>query len=78
MTNNTVKFILNGCDISFGAEAPDDMTVKQLVEQASRIKPNWCACGICKADESDEVEIIFDYNNMITVGDDINCTIKES
>jgi hypothetical protein len=26
-----MKFILNGCDISFVAEAPDDMTVKELV-----------------------------------------------
>ena len=42
---NKIKFILNGCDISFIAEAPEDMTVKQLVEQASRIQPDWCACG---------------------------------
>ena len=32
-----MRFILNGCDISFIAEAPEDMTVKQLVEQADRI-----------------------------------------
>lgn len=26
--NNTIKFILNGCDISFIAEAPADITEK--------------------------------------------------
>lgn len=75
--NNTIKFILNGCDISFVAEAPGDMTVKQLIEQADRIKPNWCACGLCKADENDGVEIIFDYNDVYKVGEDISCTIKD-
>lgn len=61
---NKIKFILNGCDISFIAEAPEDMTVKQLVEQASRIQPHWCACGICKAEDDDKVEICFDYNDV--------------
>ena len=35
---NKIKFILNGCDISFIAEAPEDMTVKQLVEQKMMTK----------------------------------------
>lgn len=75
--SDTIKFILNGCDISFVAEAPKDMTVEQLVKQASRIKPDWCACGICKAEENDGVEIIFDYNDVVKVGADISCTIKD-
>ena len=28
-----MKFILNGCDISFVAEAPEDITLKQLLKQ---------------------------------------------
>lgn len=75
---NKIKFILNGCDISFIAEAPEDMTVKQLVEQASRIQPYWCACGICKAEDDDKVEICFDYNNVKKVDDLVACSIKEN
>ena len=29
-----MKFILNGCDISFTAEAPEDITLKQLLKQS--------------------------------------------
>lgn len=75
---NKIKFILNGCDISFIAEAPEDMTVKQLIEQASRIQPDWCACGICKAEDDDKVEISFDYNNVKKVDDLVACSIKEN
>lgn len=32
-----MRFLLNGCDISFVAEAPENMTVKQLVEQADSV-----------------------------------------
>ena len=74
---NKIKFILNGCDISFIAEAPEDMTVKELVEQASRIKPDWCACGICKAEDNDKVEICFEYNDVRKVDDSVCCKIKE-
>lgn len=42
-----MKFILNGCDISFIAEAPDDITLKQLLKQCDKIKPDWSACGGC-------------------------------
>ena len=42
-----MKFILNGCDISFIAEAPEDITLKQLLKQCDKINPDWCACGIC-------------------------------
>ena len=46
-----IKFILNGCDISFIAEAPEDITLKQLLRQCDKIKPDWCACGICSVDK---------------------------
>lgn len=73
-----MRFILNGCDISFIAEAPENMTVKQLVEQADRIKPYWCACGICKDTEYKNVptEIIFDYNDVRKANDDVSCKIR--
>lgn len=71
-----MKFILNGCDISFVAEAPEDMTVKQLIEQADRIIPDWCACGVCSAGDGDEVEIVFDYDDVRKTREDVPCTIK--
>lgn len=40
-----IRFILNGCDISFIAEAPEDITLKELLAQTDKIKPEWCACG---------------------------------
>lgn len=73
-------FILDGCDISFIAEAPDDMTVSQLVKQSARIDPDWCACGIRPAEPWEiEIgpEIVFDYYNVRKTSDDVNCTIME-
>ena len=73
-----MRFILNGCDISFIAEAPEDMTVKQLIEQADRIEPDWCACGICKDTgyEKCSTDIFFDYNDVRKASDDVNCKIR--
>lgn len=70
-----MKFILNGCDISFVAEAPDDMTVKQLIEQADKIHPDWCACGVCSAKPNAQVEIVFDYNSVKKVDETVCCQI---
>ena len=76
-----MKFILNGCDISFIAEAPEDIKLKQLLEQCDKIKPDWCACGICsyeKVYESDyEPEIIIGYDSIKKANDDVNCKIIE-
>ena len=77
----TMKFILNGCDISFIAEAPEDITLKQLINQCDKIEPHWCACGICSpkyAGYSDdcEPEIIIDYDSIKKVNDDVSCNIK--
>ena len=41
-----IKFILNGCDINFIAEAPEDITLKELLAQTDKIRPDWCTCGI--------------------------------
>lgn len=72
-----MKFILNGCDISFIAEAPEDITLKQLLKQCDKIKPDWCACGICSAEDNEEVEIIIDYNSVKKVNEDVPCRIIE-
>lgn len=77
-----MKFILNGCDISFVAEAPDDITLKQLIKQCDKIKPDWCACGICSLEcedypEDTETEIIIDYDSVRKVDESVSCSIDE-
>lgn len=77
-----VKFILNGCDISFFAEAPCDMTVSQLIKQCDRIKPDWCACGICSTAGYNgwlppKPEIIFDYHDVRKTNEDVCCRIMD-
>ena len=73
-----IKFILDGCDISFVAEAPEDITLKQLLKQCDRIKPDWCACGITSAEPSDKVELRITYDNIEKVREDCPCTITEA
>lgn len=82
MTN--IKFILNGCDISFVAEAPEDITLKQLLKQCDKIKPDWCACGICSVDKvydrdvDTEIRIGYDsIEKLDTPEHEIPCRIKE-
>lgn len=75
-----MKFILNGCDISFVAEAPEDITLKQLLKQCDKIKPYWCACGIRSFDEGDgglETEIIIGYDSIKKADDGVACSIIE-
>lgn len=76
-----IKFILNGCDISFIAEAPEDITLKQLLKQCDKIKPDWCACGICSVDkvyDNDvDTEIRIGYDSVEKVNADVSCSIKE-
>lgn len=77
-----MKFILNGCDISFIAEAPEDITLKQLLAQCDKIYPDWCACGICSCEragygENMDTEIIIDYNSIRKANDDVSCSIKK-
>ena len=78
-TNKRVHFILDGCDISFGAEAPADMTLAELLEQCDRIKPDWCACGIRSYNpEKDysQIELSFDYDDVRKTNDDVACSIE--
>ena len=79
-----IKFYLNGCDISFVAVAPEDITLKQLLKQCDKIEPDYCACGIRSITENDidweggepETEIIIGYDS-ITKATECPCTIKE-
>lgn len=80
--SNIIKFVLNGCDISFIAEAPEDITLKALLKQCDKIKPNWCACGICSVEKDGfkhepEAEIIIGYDWIRKANDDVACTIVD-
>ncbi len=77
-----MKFVLNGCDISFTAEAPEDITLKQLLKQCDKITPDWCACGICsyeamEYEEDYPVEIIIGYDSIQKANDNVSCTIEK-
>lgn len=76
-----IRFILNGCDISFIAEAPADITLEQLLKQCDKIKPDWCACGICSYDKKEygdyPTEIFIDYDGIKKANDDVSCRIVE-
>ena len=57
-----LRFMLDGCDISFAAEAPADMTLTQLLKQCDRIHPDWCACGI--RSNNKKPDLIFGYDSV--------------
>lgn len=77
---DTIRFVLNGCDICFLAEAPRDITLEQLLKQADKIKPMYCACGICSYEKEEYAkdtppEIIFSYDSVHKANDDVACWI---
>ena len=77
-----MKFVLNGCDISFFAEAPEDITLKQLLVQCDKIKPDWCSCGICSFEAAGfrgdhDADIILGYYNVKKANDNVSCTILD-
>lgn len=70
--------MLDGCDISFIAEAPNDITLEQLLNQTNKIKPDWCACGIRSLDESEQnipVEIVIGYTDIRKANEYVPCQI---
>lgn len=78
-----IKFVLNGCDISFIAQAPADITLKQLLKQCDRIEPHWCACGICSLESAGfinetDVELFIDYEDIKKAKDNVSCSILEN
>ena len=79
--SKTIKFILDGCDISFIAEAPEDITLKQLLAQCDKIKPDWCACGICSYEKvygeiEYATEILIGYDTIKRCSKDVSCSIE--
>ena len=74
-----IRFLLNGCDISFIAEAPEDITLKELLAQTDKIRPDWCACGIrsLASDETYPTEV-FITKDSVTLAKDTSATIDES
>ena len=76
---NKIKFLLNGCDICFVAQAPKDITLEQLLKQCNKIEPMWCACGITDRDidEYEEVELDIDYDGIYKLKDNVSCNLIE-
>ncbi len=77
-----IKFWLDGCDISFIAEAPEDITLKELLAQCDRIEPDYCACGIKTYIPRDErfdndTELVFTKDDVRKAQDFVACTIHE-
>lgn len=75
MIGKRIKFVLDGCDISFRAEAPADITLEQLLIQCDRVKPDWCTCGIHSGEPNDRTEIVFDYNDVYKADEYAPCQI---
>ena len=79
--SKTIKFILDGCDISFIAEAPEDITLKQLLTQCDKIQPDWCACGICSyekvyGENEYATELLIGYDTIKKCSKDVSCSIE--
>lgn len=77
----TIKFWLDGCDIAFLAEAPEDITLKELLALCDRIEPNYCACGLKSLLPSqrrfNKTELVFTKDNVTKVNDDVSCKIHD-
>ena len=73
-----MRFKLDGCDISFNAEAPDDITLKQLLEQCDRIVPDYCVCGIRSLQENEysDIDLKITYDDIQIVSKFPSCIIK--
>ena len=75
-----MKFVLNGCDISFVAEAPEDIKLRDLIIQCDRIEPDWCACGICSLEARElynaETEIFITEGDVWKANDGVCCKIR--
>ena len=75
-----IKFLLNGCDICFTAEAPEDITLKELLAQTDKIRPQWCACGVRSLGpkDYDETEIFITKDSVRLANDNVSATIMEN
>ena len=79
-----IKFWLDGCDISFLAEAPEDITLKELLALCDRIEPDYCACGLKSYLESQgrfgggKPELTFTKTDVTKTDKNSACTIHEN
>ena len=65
-----MKFVFDGCDISFIVEAPEDITLKELLKQADRLVPDWCACG-CDEEELNTPTDVYIEKDSISLAENI-------
>ena len=74
-----MKFVFDGCDISFIVEAPEDITLKELLKQADRLVPDWCACGIRSCDEEElntPTDVYIEKDSISLTDEHVAATIK--
>lgn len=72
-----IRFVLDGCDISFIAEAPADITLRQLLAQCDKIRPDWCACGINSDHGGLDLDLIIGYDSITKANEDVSCQIMD-
>ena len=58
------------------------MEFEQLLKQCDKIKPDWCACGICSYEKvygnfQHDTEIFINYDSIQKANNDVSCQIKE-
>lgn len=74
-----IRFLLNGCDINFIAEAPEDITLKELLAQTNKIRPDWCACGIRSLAPNENFPTeVFITKDSVRLAENTSATIDES
>lgn len=56
MKDKIIVFEMSGCDISYIASAPEDMTIKELLDKVGEVKVLRCACGISKLTQKEQEE----------------------
>lgn len=74
-----MKFILTGSDKLFIATAPEDITLKQFMEQTKRIVPFRGEIGPQLLEDNscgDVVDLIIDYDDIRKARDYVDCAIK--
>ena len=75
-----MKFVLNYGAAMFVAEAPDDMTVAQLVKQNDRIVADWGDGGLSSLENvqlspSSTPDLVFTHDDVRKTYGDVACRI---
>lgn len=71
-----MKFTINGEEFCLIVEAPEDITLKQLLAQCDKIVPPCGVLGICSLEKaqrspSDPTDLIISYNSVRNVDDSV-------